>query len=404
MEIRGTIGRIVVLCVAAGTLQAQDIRITGAGADQSVPLSMQDLRGGGDEASDLFARTLRNNLNRWSWFRVVDGSGGVIALRGSYRVSRNTLVVDCEVINVASGRRVLSERYREDVGQARDVALRLADAITEAVHGVRGVAATRIAFVGDVGGKKDVFLIDADGERKVQLTRDGVPCFSPAWSPDGDTLFYTSFVRGFPDMYRVDLATGRRSVVSREAGINAGASVSPDGQRLALVLSRDGNPEIYTRSLLDGQLTRITRTPNHAEASPVWSPDGRHLAFVSDLQGGPHVFMVSSTGGAPQRISMRGNENVSPDWGPDGRLVYSSRRLGRYQLCVYDPRTGREEQITSEAVHHENPSWAPDGRHIVYARREGRVSTLYLLDSRTGSQIRLTRQAGDWYFPTWSRK
>ncbi len=390
--------------LSAACIHAQDIRITGAGTDMAVPISVQGLQAGDDDASRIFLHTLQVNLNRWGWFRVVpQPQQATIILRGQLRTQRNSLRIDCEVHHTGNGKRLLSERWREEIDQARPAALRLADAITEAVHGTPGIAATRIAFVGNQNGQKDLFLIDADGERMAPLTGDKVPCFGPAWGPEGNTLYYTSYVRGFPDIYRVELDSRQLTVVSREAGLNIGASVSPDGQRLALVLSRDGNPDVYVRRLADsGKPTRITRTPHAAEASPVWSPDGQHLAFVSDMQGNPHVFLIPSKGGKPQRISMRGNENVSPDWGPDGRIVYSSKRLGRYQLCLYDPRTGQETQITQTPVHHESPAWARDGRHIVYARREGRTSTLYILDSRTGTQIRLTPQAGDWYFPNWS--
>ena len=390
-----------VMCVATCALGA-DIQVVGVGRDQAVPVGLQELRVGRDDASSIFMETLQANLNRWGWFRVRDAGGASYMLRGTARESGGTFHVDVQAVDTRTGRNVYRQRFREDASEARMVALRLVDGLTEAVHRVPGVASTRIAFVGSVDGRQDLYAIGADGLEMLQLTGDGVPSFRPAWHPRDNVIFYTSFVRGFPDVYRIDLGAGRRSVVSREAGINAGASVSPDGRRLALILSRDGNPEVYVREKRDGALTRITHTPHHAEASPVWSPDGRQLAFVSDMQGGPHVFVVSSEGGRPQRISRGGSQNVTPDWGPDGRLVYSSRRRGRFQLVIYDPRSGQETQITDAPVDHENPSWGRDGRHLVYARRDGRISVLYLLDTQTNNQIRLTTRPGDWYFPAWS--
>ena len=381
-----------------------DIQVVGVGRDQAVPISLQEFRPGTDETSRLFMQVLRTNLDRWGWFRVHEGGAASYVLRGTARLTGRAFLVEVEAVDVRTSRPVYSQRFRQEPSEARTVALRLADALTEAIHRVPGVASTRIAFVGSSDGKQDLYMIGADGHGMLQLTRDGVPSFRPVWHPGGTLIYYTSFLRGFPDIYRVDLENNRRSVVSREAGINAGASVSPDGQRLALVLSRDGNPEVYVRQQSDGRLTRITRTPHHAEASPVWSPDGRQIAFVSDLQGGPHVFTVSSEGGRPQRVSRSGSQNVSPDWGPDGRIVYSSRRHGRFQLVVYDPTNGTETQISDAPVDHENPSWGRDARHIVYARRDGRISSLYLLDTRTGSQVRLTTRLGDWYFPAWSRR
>jgi len=394
----------VVLCLfCASLVMGADIRVVGVGGDQAVPVSLHEWRSGPDQESQLFLQVLRVNLDRWGWFRVVDGAHTSVHIRGSARASGRTFTVEVDAVDARTNRSLYRARFREDVSEARNVALRVADGLTEAMHRVPGVAATRIALIGTISGKQDLYTIGADGQDMMQITRDGVPAFRPSWDPRAKAIYYTSFVRGFPDVYRVDLEGGRRSVVSREAGINAGASVSPDGRRLALILSRDGNPEVYVREQADGRLTRITRTPHHAEASPVWSPDGRQLAFVSDMQGGPHVFVVPSDGGQPQRISRGGSQNVSPSWDPDGRIIYSSRRLGRFQLVVYDPATGQETQITDAPVDHENPSWARDGRHLVYARRDGRISSLYLLDTRTGSQVRLINRPGDWYFPAWSR-
>ncbi|MFU8779567.1 MAG: hypothetical protein ACNA71_00910 [Kiritimatiellia bacterium] len=393
---------VVGFLFCASLVMGADIRVVGVGGDQAVPVSLQEFRAGTEQEAQLFMQVFRANLDRWGWFRVVEGANASILVKGSTRASGRTFSVEVDAIDMRTGRSVYRQRLREDLSDIRSVALRVADGLTEAVHGVPGVAATRIAFIGTVNGKQDLYTIGADGQDMMQITRDGVPAFRPSWDTRANGIYYTSFVRGFPDIYRVDLEAGRRAVVSREAGINAGASVSPDGRRLVLILSRDGNPEVYVREIADGRVTRITRTPHHAEASPVWSPDGRQIAFVSDMQGGPHVFVVSSEGGQPQRISRGGSQNVSPSWGADGRIIYSSRRLGRFQLVVYEPSTGQETQITDAPVDHENPSWARDGRHVVYARRDGRISTLYLLDTRGKGQIRLTTRPGDWYFPAWS--
>jgi len=186
--------------------------------------------------------------------------------------------------------------------------------------------------------------------------------------------------------------------------VNAGAAISPDGRLMALTLSKDGNPELYIKNLGSGKLTRLTKTGTAAEASPTWSPDGKKIAFVSDSSGSPQIYIVSSRGGKARRVTHRGNENVSPDWGPDGRIAFSSKRSGRYQICVMDPERHTEEQLTSDYVDHEQPSWAPDGRHIAYARTEGYVSDVYILDTMGDAPLRLTRLKGNWYAPAWSPK
>ncbi len=379
-----------------------DVVIVGEGTDRKWTLSLHGLAVGGSEAEREFAEALHRNLNRSGWFVVTERPAAGVQVRGRCRVVDGVLDVTCEALNSATGKSYFSRVYRENPTQGRALAARVADAIVEAIKGVPGIASTRIALIGTVQARKDLYVIGADGDNLMQLTRDGVPCLSPAWSPDGRSLFYTSFVQGFPDVYRIDLESGRRSRVAAFPGINAGAQVSPDGRFIALALSKDGNPEIYTMELASGKLTRITRTPHAVEASPVWSPDGRQLAYVSDATGAPQIYVASRTGGAPDRITFRGSENVSPSWGPDGRIAYSSRRMGRYQICVYDPKTREETQLTADAVDSETPSWAPNGRHIACSRTEGYRAAVYILDTMGDPPVRLTSFGGDLYFPAWS--
>lgn len=389
------------LLVSINSLVAQDIRIVGTGGDDKLALSLTALKVSGTAPEKQFLEVLGADLVRSGWFHL-NGASPVIAIRGSSKAVGGTLEVNCEVVNRATGKSYFSRVYRQEATHAPVLAHAVADAIVEAVKGVKGIASTRIAMIGSRGGKKELYVVGSDGQQLVPLTRDGSPCLSPAWSPDARKLFYTSFVRGFPDIYRIDLDSGRRTRVVAFPGINTGAQVSPDGRFLALVLSKDGNPEIYTRQIGRDKVIRITRTSHAAEASPTWSPDGRKLAFVSDSTGAPQVYIIGRTGGKPKRITFRGNENVSPSWGPDGRLVYSSRRQGRYQLCIYDPKTRREQQITSDTADHENPSWAPDARHIAYSRTEGYSSSVYILDTMGDPELKLTPLKGDWYFPAWS--
>jgi TolB protein len=88
----------------------------------------------------------------------------------------------------------------------------------------------------------------------------------------------------------------------------------------------------------------------------------------------------------------------------DGRIAFSSRRFGHYQICVWDPAKRKEAQITTDGADYESPSWAPDGRHIACARTVGYNSDVYILDTLGDAPVRLTRYQGEWYAPNWSRR
>jgi TolB protein len=298
----------------------------------------------------------------------------------------------------------LSRSYRQEAREADRLAHKVADDIVEAVTGRKGIASTRIVMVGNRSKAKELYLCDADGGRLTQLTRDRSVSVGPHWGPEGDKIVYTSYLKRFPDVFVIDLPTGKRERIAGYGGLNTGGAVSPDGRDVALVLSKDGNPELYIKNLRGNRLTRITRTPNAAEASPSWSPDGRSIAYVSDQSGRPQVYIVDRSGGSPRRLTSRGTENVAPDWGPGGLIAYSSRTGGRYHVKVIDPNTREEKQVTTDWADYEDPSWAPNGRHIVCGRAENYRSQVYILDTLGDPPIRLLDQTGDWYAPAWAPK
>lgn len=378
---------------------AAEIEVVKEGSVRS-DISLEGFKTDGSKECRTVRSTLASDLERSGWFRVAGRGKSVIQVSGTCRASGDSLAARCEVKGPA--KHFLSESFRGPLSEPGELAHEIADRIVEAVKGVPGIASTRIAMVGVRGGRKDLYICDADGSEFVQLTREGAVCIAPSWTPDGRSVAYTSFHGGFPDIYVINLHSRKRKKLLSYPGLNLGASISPDGRLLAATLSKDGNPELYVMTMSSGRLRRLTRTPDTVETSPSWSPDGKQIAYVSDASGLPQIYVVGLGGGRSRRLVYRGSQNVAPDWGPRGKIAYSSRRNGHYQICVYDPGEKNGIQVTSGNADFENPSWAPDGRHIVCTRTQGYKSNVYVLDIMGGAPVRLTKFEGDWHSPTWS--
>ncbi len=383
------------------SLARAQVRVRKA-AESAVPLDLSGLTFAADEFSQVFRGTLESNINFFGYFSAAAPGEAALRLLGRQTAAEGSMRVQLELVRVSTRESLLRRSYTEQTAEARRLAHRVHDDLVKAATGSPGISSTSLLLIGTRTGAKEMYRIDADGGNLRQLTRDGSISVAPAWAPDARRFVYTSFVSGFPDIYLVDLKSGRRERIVAYPGLNSSAAFSPDGQELAFILSRDGNPELYVRNLRSGRLTRLTHTRYANEASPSWSPDGRRIVYVSDSTGAPHLYMVGRDGTGSRRLTTRGRDNVSPDWGPDGRIVFSSRRGTHYQLVVLDPDTGKEQMLTDDPVNHEEPSWAPDGRHLAYTRGAGGFSTIYMLDTLTGSSLPLVRFEGEWYSPIWS--
>jgi len=291
-----------------------------------------------------------------------------------------------------SGSVVLQKSYS---GDTRRAVHQFIDDLIETVAGQKGMATSRIAFVANRTGHKEIYVADYDGGNAVQLTHDNAISVSPDLSPDGHRLAYTGYQSGYADIYLVDLASGSRNRIIKYPGTNSGPAISPDGSRIACTMSKDGNPDIYVTGINGDSPRRITRT--HAtNSSPTWSPNGSELIYSSDERGGPQLYRISSGGGSGRLLSTGFGYCTEPNWSPDGKKVcYNVRSGGSFEVAVTDLESGATKVVTGDG---ERPAWGPDSRHVIF----GRGSGLFMIDTVSGKEARIVGDLGQISEPTWS--
>jgi TolB protein len=326
--------------------------------------------------------------------RVLDSSDG------GYRV-------EFELFDIAKQQRILGLAMKGRPQAMRDVAHQIADQVYEKILGVRGAFWTRIAYVTSTGlganKKFSLMVADSDGVNPQSVVHSSEALLSPAWSPDGNKLAYTSFERGNSSIYIQDLTTGQREVVAAFKGINDAAAFSADGKRLAMSLSKSGNPEIYVMDLASKQLTQVT---NHysIDTEPRWTPEG-NLVFTSDRGGKPQLYQVSANGGEPTRVSFQGQYNASATISFDGKKIAMAQGNGNvYRIALLDRSFGGSGRwlMLSPGNLDESPSFAPNASMVLYATKEGARGVLYAVSADSRVRQRLVLADGDVREPAWS--
>jgi TolB protein len=324
-------------------------------------------------------------------------------------VAGGQLAVDFNLLNALTGQSIARQRFVGSASALRNAAHRVSDVIYQAITGIRGAFATRIAYVALAGQGVDerfqLVVADADGYNQHLILESRYPLMSPAWSPDGQWLSYVSFENHLSAVYVQRVLTGERTRVSMRAGINGAPAWSPDGKKLALTLSGDsGHPQIYVLNLSDQHLTRVTDSPSiNTEAS--WSPDGRYIYFTSDRAGEPQIYRCASTPGSnPERITFTDEYNAGPHVSADGKLLAMVTRddSGSYRIAVQNLATGEFRMLTPGRLD-QSPSFAPNGASIMYAARPGQAAAGILatisVDGLTGLSLRPTQ--GEVRDPAW---
>lgn len=302
-----------------------------------------------------------------------------------------------------------------------------ANGIYRAITGDESVFNTKIVFISDRTSRgsdvrKEVYIMDFDGERKRRITFNNSLIISPALSPDNKKLLFSSIEAkwerskdGSPrkvqnlNLYLYDLKTREQKVVSSVDGINSGAIFSADGKNIYLTLSHQKNADIFKLNLRTGAKSRIT---GHFldDVDPHINNDGSLMTFLSGRSGKAMIYTMDPSGKEKdvKRISYVGRFNASPRFSPDGKeIVFSSWVDDRFDIYKIDSDGNNLVRLTKDFGSNEEPWFSPDGQFIVFTSQrvissKKAVQDVYIMN-RDGEIIKkLTENYGKIFTPRWS--
>jgi TolB protein len=334
-------------------------------------------------------------------FKQWEDAGIEFLLSIGLKADRDTVAIEFRLFDVIQHIYIAGKRYTGSPAEVRAMAHRTIDEVIKQLTGERGIFQTKIAFVTDRTGNKEIALMDVDGHNEKMVTDNGSINIFPAWNPDGRSLLYTCFQRRNPDLYQVFLATGSSVLLSAVPGPNASAAWSPDGKGIALMMRGKGNTEIYLLNPQGKDPVQLTRSWDN-KTSPAWSPDGKQLAFVSDRSGSPQIYILDLASQKQKRLTYEGSYNCSPAWSPKGdRIAFARQEENGFQIYTIRPDGTDLRRITREG-NNENPSWAPDGRHIAFSSRRGGKAAIYITTTDGGGPWKVTTSEANETEPAWS--
>ncbi len=303
--------------------------------------------------------------------------------------------------DVASGRLILEKKYVLEPGQERRAAHEWADEVVRYFLGERGIAQTRIVFVNDATGKKEVYAVDYDGHNLQRLTQDRSIALLPKVSPDGRWIVYTSYAGGQPWLYLMSADGRERRVLCQYDGLNGAAAWTPDGKSLVATLSLGRDPNLHLVDL-QGRLLRTLTNSQSVDTAPTVSPDGLHLAFTSDRPGYPQIYVMDTSGANLRRLS-QGGQCDSPAWSPQGDLVAftMSEFGGPFDIFTLDVASGAQRRLTWGEGDNENAAWSPDGRYLVFTSTRRGKPELWIMGFDGSNPQRLGNIPGRSFTPHW---
>jgi TolB protein len=130
----------------------------------------------------------------------------------------------------------------------------------------------QIAFTSDRGGQPQIYVMSStDGSGLRRLTTTESYADRPTWSSGqiNEIAFSSQTSRAGHDIKVLDLASGRVRQITNGNGSNESPAFSPSGRHLAFTSTRNGRTQVYTIGR-DGQGQRQVTTEGN-NYSPAWS-------------------------------------------------------------------------------------------------------------------------------------
>ncbi|MCC6739078.1 MAG: PD40 domain-containing protein [Planctomycetia bacterium] len=230
---------------------------------------------------------------------------------------------------------------------------------------------SRIAYLSDRSGVFSVHVVNADGSGRTspllfqagQVLEYADPSPSGvAWTPDGTRIAFVGERGQRKDIW---VCAPRPMTPVRKLGFRfeemSSPAISPDGTRVVFSAMQGGRTDLWIGNMDGGGLARLTKDRWHDDY-PCWSPDGKTVVYASEHEGQADLYVVDVATGESVALAKTAANEITPQFSPDGKyLAYASDEGGIWNIWVMEMENGRGQRVTNVPVGAGSPTWAPGG-------------------------------------------
>src|SRR2546423_2055068 len=250
----------------------------------------------------------------------------------------------------------------------------------------------RIVFDANTNGVADLWIIDADGNNRKQLTR-GADARAPVVSPDGRYIVFSSVRESKRNLWRIN-SDGSNPKHLTSGFVDLLPSFSPDSQWvLYSSLHSSGRLTLWKVAVEGGDPVQVS--DSHA-AAPVVSPDGKFIAYLyperaniqATINAPPNkIAVIYFDGVAPIKtfeIPPSAAIGVTLRWSQDGRsLLYTATKNNVTNIWSQPLDGSAPKQLTNFTEYLMNTfNYSRDGHTLACTRGTVIRDAVLISDSR----------------------
>jgi dipeptidyl aminopeptidase/acylaminoacyl peptidase len=259
-----------------------------------------------------------------------------------------------------------------------------------------------IAFISNLSGRNNLWLVPAEGGWPVQLTVSDQRQTAPTWSPDGKWIAYQSDYDGDEiwDIFLVSPKTGKVvNLTSTSEIAETGPTWSPDGRFLAYLVKpkTSAASEIDIYDTLMREVKHLTGdTPqDKRNSNPIWSKDGKYIVYSQEQAKGTdsNIFIAEVKTAKSTLLTPHEGEQLyfANDISPDGKhvLLTSNALNGNENAGALEISAKNVSWITKDKWEIRGGEFSPDGKYITFSANVDGNEDIYLHELATGKSTML---------------
>jgi dipeptidyl aminopeptidase/acylaminoacyl peptidase len=259
-----------------------------------------------------------------------------------------------------------------------------------------------IAFISNLSGRNNIWLVSSDGGWPVQLTVSDQRQTAVAWSPDGKWLAYQSDYDGDEqwDIFIVSPKTGKVvNLTSTREIAELDPTWSSDGRYLAYLVKPKTSAayEIDIYDMLMREVKHLTtNTPqDKGNSNPIWTKDGKYIVYTQEQAKGTdsNIFIAEVATGKNTLLTPHDGEQLysANDVSPDGKhvLLTSNAANGYDNIGLLDIASKKISWLTKDKWEIRGGEFSPDGKHITFTANVDGNEDIYLYDLASGKSAAL---------------